>query len=443
MINKLAKILLNNIKNNAPEHKIKKLARLLYKVANYQTYKQVLFENFKIMFNLVHPDDLIPLIHSYSDTGYGNSSSARVSPTLNYEIIAQRIANIDRALRESNINTFKIGKLANDLIEKNENVKQLPIIRKIMLENKYVESVKIKTPQNHIWEFKMAGTDHFAHRKFFRGVGNNALNAILDEVIKAYVSRVIPYPNRDESVSYTSDEVKVHGLPLTIAYTVNDMTKKILLISAIPETGQKRPTLSDSSFPGYHILERESETRSREYREEEIKEEQQSLSQKRDISSLQLTEEEKAWLRAKPTDMSEEVTFKVWDPKDTTNEVPDREFMKEWKIKYPKSLVYAVGTANVNKLLQRIGIELNYYAKFNNGYVSTIQIPCQWCRDIDTGKTTSPYVYVKLHVKYTEPPKPSTKRRFYIDTKFSILDSTNIKDPKAFWEHKTRSSIKI
>jgi hypothetical protein len=286
MLTRVAKLLLNEIKKNAPEPRIKRIARVLFRLASGGAYKETVKERFINMFSQVKEIDLISLIYSYAKKKY---SYKKVE--IDNNATPMKIANIKGALESSKITIYQLGKLANDLISKDSDVRNLSIIQQLASKNSYVEEVLVKKTSSSSYAgstlFEFIGTFHFGHRRYLRDITDKELNRVLDDlVIGLSAAPYFTLQNRvdDEKgakYKYVSYENKT-GTPMKIAVVFSlekrqGVKQTVTLITAYPEEKEK-PTLQGLDLPSnFRIVERSSEKKEKEELAQKKKLEEQAL----------------------------------------------------------------------------------------------------------------------------------------------------------------------
>ena len=455
MLNKVARLLLKEIKNNAPEARLKRIAKVLYKMAVEASYKDAVIDNFITLFYGLDEQLLLNAIQVYSTGLWLSDTDIANFTTIENKADQNKIQNIKNALKSSQyrMNVEKIGKLANDLIEHNTKIKNFvaPIVRKKMENIKlFVQNNATRSSVNYTFE----PTFHFAHRAYLREFSATEIRNAVSELVLAYWSNKSKLKSaissNNEGYVYTTLKKKTDaGAPVTLVYDFKNPTEnQIALITIYPDE-HKDPTLKESEFnrgfsidgfkPPY-LLDKEEKAEIKP--KIEVKPEVKPIVQL-DVNHIEKTKEN--FLNSIPK--NKELKPRVFSPRWTDGNIPPSESLPEKeKEKYsvvirnfPSSLTYAVGEENVNRIGQRLCIVLRKWSK-EKSFGLKVQIPCKGCRDITTGEPTTPYVYVLLNLKLGLI-LPANKIPVYDIVNYSFIDAPETQDPKAFWSLRTIQSI--
>jgi len=455
MLNKVARLLLKEIKNNAPEARLKKIAKVLYKMAVDASYKDAVIDNFISLFYGLDEELLLNAIQVYSTGLWLSDTDIDKFTTIENKADQNKIQNIKNALKSSQyrMNVEKIGKLANDLIEKNTRIKNfvMPIVRTKMGTIKLlVQNNATRSSVNYTFET----TFHFAHRAYLREFSATEIKNAVSELVLAYWSNKSKIKSaissNNEGYVYTTLKKKTDaGTPVTLVYDFkNPNENQITLITIYPDENND-PTLKDSEFnrgfsidgytPPYLLGAKEKAEVKPKI---EVKPEVKPIIQL-DVNHIEKTKEN--FLYSIPK--NKEPKPRAFSPRWIDGNIPPSESLPEKeKEKYsvlirnfPSSLTYAVGEENVNRIGQRLCIVLRKWSK-EKSFGLKVQIPCKGCRDITTGEPTTPYVYVLLNLKLGLI-LPANKIPVYDIVNYSFIDAPETQDPKAFWSLRTIQSI--
>jgi hypothetical protein len=243
MLIRVAKLLLNEIKKNAPESRIKRIARLLFRIAAADLYTQIVRDNFVSMFNtVILEEDLVKWIKLYHKKLPLIAKVTEINKLGNAD--PARIARIRELLKTLDVSEETLSKLADDLIEENMIVKKSGPIQSIINAYKYNNNVKVETPMGE-YSFKFIGSDHFSHRRYLRGFTDGELNATLKEF--AYVISTQQFRiSKNIKNQYTSHVKRTDtDMPISIVFTpeiVPSGTSKeyeVKLVTAFPARDRK------------------------------------------------------------------------------------------------------------------------------------------------------------------------------------------------------------
>jgi len=463
MLNKVARLLLKEIRNKAPEARLKKIAKVLFKIASASAYKSEVIDNFIKMFVSVNASDLSFMISQYALGKRFHSGDIAKIKTDSVDV-SLKVRVLREALSNPKISVYEIANIANDLIEKNINIKNG--LKTVITSYKNLAPVKINSRDGSKYTFNFSGTDHFAHRIYLRGISKKELHKALSDLCLNLIENpnsILQYKTQDIYGDSIGDKYKVTtkvrklstDMYITLVFgikTLNNLGGELVLITAYPE--DKEPSIktvtSDSYFVDEYVepkttTDDEVIEQYNQYLQRKISPVQTPTVEERPSRIIERRREaptpEQLFLAKKPTGEGTS-SLLYWKPMYKGSK-PEHNEYGNLLITYPKELKYAIGELNFNRVLNRVGILLNlWYIK--KSFVAKVQIPCAECRDLETGMSTSPFVYVVLRLNkvFNDPNNPKAGYSYNIDA-FNIKESENKIDPAYHYSLETRDSIPV
>lgn len=260
MINKLAKLLLNEIQSNTSKNRVLKLARLLKKVAITQLYKDSVIDNFITMFQNADYDELkraIELCQKYAtiDRKGNIINFPRVYVTSGSGLTPSQQQNIKTLFSIMPVRI--ISKLADKITKSaGADVPNTPVDK--------IEIFDTLSQERH--DFIFSPTNHYAERKFLRGVTPKEEDAVLEDLSKSIIFDPIgilvetaeeTFEGEGSITKYifkSKEKKAVAGTPITVVFAEttrpvrksNIIVHYISLITIYPEDKNVSPTITES-----------------------------------------------------------------------------------------------------------------------------------------------------------------------------------------------------